>query len=215
MFDRLLEVDETNREQHHHLTKDDVCYHLGEYRQRAGYSFSKTNSLISNLKKTLDKKGQRGWSYKEKAIDTVAGNLRAILGKKAIEKWTFVPAPPSKIKTDPLYDDRLVKILQKMGAGYNIDIREMIYHLSSKEPDHTSDNRQSLSDLEANMRLDRSLLAPSPTNIIIFDDVLTTGAHFVVIKKLLKAQFPAARIIGLFVARRTFMTVEEMFSQVL
>ena len=38
--------------------------------------------------------------------------------------------------------------------------------------------------------------------IFIVDDVLTTGAHFVAAKSLLKRQFPETPVMGVFVARR-------------
>jgi predicted amidophosphoribosyltransferase len=46
------------------------------------------------------------------------------------------------------------------------------------------------------------LTVPPPTDIGLFDDVLTTGAHFRAAHSVLKRAFPNARIIGLFIARR-------------
>jgi predicted amidophosphoribosyltransferase len=42
----------------------------------------------------------------------------------------------------------------------------------------------------------------------IFDDVLTTGAHFKSVQSLLRDQFPQAQIIGLFIARRVPETAD-------
>lgn len=56
--------------------------------------------------------------------------------------------------------------------------------------------------LEASYTVDRRLLAPPPQIIAIIDDVLTTGAHFVAVRNILRQVFPETKIIGLFIARR-------------
>lgn len=56
--------------------------------------------------------------------------------------------------------------------------------------------------VEARYTLDRRLLAPVPQMIAIIDDVLTTGAHFVAVRNILRREFPDTKIIGLFIARR-------------
>ena len=50
--------------------------------------------------------------------------------------------------------------------------------------------------------VDEALTVPVPTSIAIVDDVLTTGAHFRAACAVLGARFPAAAVIGLFMARR-------------
>ncbi len=52
------------------------------------------------------------------------------------------------------------------------------------------------------MKLRKSLLEPTPDAIIIFDDVLTTGAHFKAVEAVLRTHFPELPIAGLFLARR-------------
>ena len=44
---------------------------------------------------------------------------------------------------------------------------------------------------------------PGPKGtVILVDDVLTTGAHFVAARNVILAQHPATRVIGFFIARR-------------
>jgi predicted amidophosphoribosyltransferase len=50
--------------------------------------------------------------------------------------------------------------------------------------------------------VDASLKAPPPSVIGLFDDMLTTGAHFRASEAVLQKAFPGVRIIGLFIARR-------------
>jgi hypothetical protein len=58
---RLREIDDQSRLDHSNLSADDKCLYLYEYTSGKDYSFSTTNSLISNLKK---KRGARGYQYK-------------------------------------------------------------------------------------------------------------------------------------------------------
>ena len=54
---RLTKIDGLMRDYHPHLTADDQCYFIGEYTADMGYSYSRTNSLISNLKRTWTARG--------------------------------------------------------------------------------------------------------------------------------------------------------------
>lgn len=76
--------------------------------------------------------------------------LRTTLAVGSNEGWlkaaTLIPVPPSKIEGDPLYDDRIFRV--------------------------------------------------------VFDDLLTTGAHFKAMKSALMERFAAAKITGVFLARR-------------
>jgi predicted amidophosphoribosyltransferase len=58
--------------------------------------------------------------------------------------------------------------------------------------------------------VDESVVAPPPQNILVVDDVLTAGAHFVAIKRRLRERFPSvSRIIGCFYARRAVQAPSE------
>ena len=54
------------------------------------------------------------------------GYASLLLNDKAREVLTFVPIPPSKAKSDPLYDDRMEQILRKIWPGQQIDMRELV-----------------------------------------------------------------------------------------
>jgi len=70
------------------------------------------------------------------------------------------------------------------------------------DPAHLSDDPRNISALLNKMRLDRSLLQPVPQAICVFDDVLTTGAHFKATQMWLRTEFPHVPLAGLFLARR-------------
>ncbi|MYG04622.1 MAG: hypothetical protein F4173_20800 [Acidobacteriia bacterium] len=102
--DRFTEIDELTRPDHYWLTDDDRCYFLGEYTAGRGYSYSQTNQLILNFKKSLDRQGKPEWHYKQSALLQAAASFRRALGKDP-PAHVFVPMPPSKARGDPLHDD--------------------------------------------------------------------------------------------------------------
>ncbi len=199
---RLTKIDDLTRPDHAYLGAEDECYFLGEYTARRGYAFSATNQLILNFKKSMDRRGKPEWKFKTRAIRTAAEALQTALIDKARETLTFVPVPPSKAKTDPLYDDRLVQMLRQMWPGQAVDVRELVVQPVSTNAVHDNVNRPTPAELRARYTIDRTLLQPEPKMIAVVDDVMTTGAHFVAMKSVLRAEFPAVKIVGLFIARR-------------
>jgi hypothetical protein len=52
----------------------------------------------------------------------------------------------------------------------------------------------------ANLEVDPTLAAPTPARIGIFDDVLTTGAHYRAARIVLSHRFPQVPVVGFFIA---------------
>lgn len=202
MYDRFLKIDELTRPDHNDIEPEDACYYLGEYTARGGFGASRTNDLIINLKKPVSRRGRPEWRYKQQAIQTIADDLRRILGRESIETFTFVPVPPSKARGDPEYDDRLAQILGRMADGLNADVRELVLQQESMDADHEGDYRASIQELVDNYYADQNLMEPAPERVFIFDDMLTNGRHFKAVCTVLFDHFPAVRCAGLFVARR-------------
>ena len=187
---------------HWHLTESDECYFLGEYTAGQGYQFSPTNQLILNLKKSPDRRGQTEWRYKEQAIREVATALRIAIKPEYLDRITFVPIPPSKAKSDPLYDDRITQVLKAIRPMPPLDIRELIVQSASTQAAHDSQHRPNPADIRSRYELDIALASPPLEMLLVVDDVLTTGAHFCAAKSLLTGQFPGTPVVGIFVARR-------------
>lgn len=202
MAERLTKIDDLTRPDHYFLGPEDKCYYIGEYTSRAGYVCSKTNNIVQNFKKPVDRKGLSEYYYKGTAISEIASTFRALINDKWIKEATLVPIPPSKAKNDPLYDDRLVQLLHKMCQGLNADIRELVLQRESLPAAHESSNRHSPDDLLEQYYIDDESAEPTPLVVGLFDDVLTTGAHYTAAKRLLSVRFPDISIIGLFYARR-------------
>ena len=202
---RLTKIDELMRCDHVHLDEDDECYFIGEYTARIGYTYSATNDLVLNFKKTMDRQGRAEWQYKKMAIRKAAAAFATALepsGQKTLDGVTFVPVPPSKARGDPLYDDRLTQMLNFVRPEPRLDVREVIVQEHSSDAVHSSESRLRPYEIEAMYRIDEALTKPVPEVLAVVDDVLTTGAHFRAAQTVLASRFPAIRIVGLFIARR-------------
>jgi len=200
-------VDDLLRPLYAHLATSDQVYFLREYTSGRGFTHSETNRLILNLKKSPDRRGRPEWHYKEQAIQHVAREFRDSLNLQRLHAVTFVPMPPSKCKGDPLYDDRMLRVLHAFDEERQLDIRELLILTESTEPAHATASRPTIEQLIANLAIDEDVAQPPPTSIALVDDVLTTGAHFVAAKRVLTTRFPGVSLRGLFVARRVFADV--------
>ena len=199
---RLTEIDPLTRRDHTYLEIDDTCYYFGEYTSGTGFAYSDTNNLISNLKKSVDRAGTDEWQYKVSAVQMVASTIRQALLPQDLEQITFVPIPPSKCKGDPLYDNRMIWILESVRSNPGLDIRELITQSQSTQAAHATSDRLTPDELRQIYNIDTSLVAPPPHSIALVDDLLTTGAHFRAAKSQLRVHFPGTSVIGIFVARR-------------
>jgi predicted amidophosphoribosyltransferase len=179
---------------------------LGEYTARRGFSYSPTNQLINNLKKKPHSASSRELQYKNLAINEIGLAFRKTLASEVnVEKLrasTLVPIPPSAISSDTRYDDRMLRVLDRMGAGLGLDIRELVKQYRSVPPAHECDARPSPQEIAENYYIDEDLSSPDPKIVWIFDDVLTAGSHYRAMKMVLRVRFPAISIAGFFVARR-------------
>lgn len=201
---KLQKIDEISFPDHPFIKEEDECYFILSYTSHKSYNYSDDNNTIINLKKTVDKKGTPEYKYKEKAIKQCAEYLMDIDVENIFSKEiTLVPIPPSKCKEDPLYDDRLIQIL-KIALGDKIDIKELIVQKESTKSVHFTEARLTIDQIKSNYKIDDEIKDNIKDTIILFDDVLTTGAHYVAAKEIIAKNFPEKRIIGLFIARRVF-----------
>lgn len=201
---KLQKIDEIALPDHSYLEWNDECYFILSYTSHKSFDYSLDNSIIINLKKSVLKRGTLEYKYKEEAINKCAGYLNYIsINNLFSNDVTFIPIPPSKSKNDPEYDDRLLLILNN-AFKENIDIKEFIIQNKSTEAVHLCGNRLTKEEIKSNYTVDEKLLSQTKGTIIIFDDVITTGAHYKAIKELILERFPQKRVIGLFIARRVF-----------
>lgn len=199
----LTKIDEITAKEHRFLTEDDICVFWGEYTARMGFKHSTTNNLIYNFKKNPIKKDQPEYRHKQEAIRHIANIFYSAIKSEFLEASTLIPIPPSKTKNHQEYDDRMIQVLQIISSrsNKNLDIRELIVQKVSTDPAHLSISRPQPEQIEENYEINENLIEPIPNRIILFDDLLTTGAHFVAAKSLIRKRFPSINIIGIFVAR--------------
>ncbi|MET4764216.1 hypothetical protein [Bradyrhizobium ottawaense] len=198
MVGLLQQIDETNRRDHWYLDEGDDCHYLYEYTAGKGWQGGDTNQLIHNLQK---KRNDGGYHYKAPAIARCARDLSAVLNAEWLAQATIVPMPPSKVKTDPAYDDRMVQVCRGIRAPAPPDVRELIEQIASTDT-FKGGNRKAPAELKQNYRIAENHLQNLRGIVGIFDDVLTTGSHFKAIKEMILERAPQTRVIGLFVARR-------------
>jgi len=198
-------VDDLLRGDHYHLSADDKCYFLREYTAGAGFSYSATNNLISNLKKSPEKRHLPEYFYKGEAIKQSVNELTAAIQQKwqKFDGWGIVPIPPSKAAAHELHDDRVWQIAKRLSAKLRIPAGKLLVTLKDREALHTRDRKRDVAVLIANIAVDENLATEREfKGLILLDDVLTTGATFVACKTVLKRRLPGVKVIGVFVARR-------------
>jgi len=198
---RLTKIDKSLRDDHPEVREEDNCYFLLEYTAQKGYNFSKTNSIISNLKKKPSDRDKSGYCHKGRCIHCVAELFRKTLNPKWLEQATLVPIPGSKAIGDPDYDNRIGQICNLIGP--NLDVRRLVKQKESTPASHTAEpgRRINTEELLSILYIDEDEAIPEPHDIGIFDDVITKGTHFRAVQMKLSERFPDARITGTFIAR--------------
>ena len=208
---RFRKIDDQNRGDHFYLGAEDECYYLHEYTAHKGFSHSPTNQLIVNLKK---RRGQGGFQYKAVAIRNCAAQLSTAIRPEWLSDAVLVPTPPSKVKTDPQYDDRVAQICRAIRTPNPANVRELVNQTKSMTASHEGE-RHKPDELKAAYQIDESLTSNMPDKIGIVDDMVTAGAHFRAMKDVLGARFPQAKIVGFFVTRRIHPNPFEGFEELL
>jgi len=179
-----------------------------EYTSGQRYDFSSTNQLIFNLKKKPSSRLTNPQAYKWKLRDI--RNCGIWLGQSLNVNWlkegTLVPTPPSKAKSDPDYDDRVLQICRAIPSATPLDIRELVIQRDSMRAAHECGpgERPTIEEIAANYMINEDVVAPPPKAIAIVDDMLTAGRHFKAMQRVLRHRFPDTMLLGLFITRRVF-----------
>ena len=202
--ERLLKIDLFDC---NYIASTDNCYYMFGYIVGQKPPYSPGNQLIRNFKKEVAKKNKpTEWRHKEAAIITVANLISKHLKLKNPDNAVFVPIPPSKSKDSAEYDDRLVQALIKVKEQIGIDYQDVLSMRQSLIPAHLSSENRSPEKYIENIEVDSRVNLDGKL-IIIFDDVITSGAHFKACQTVLKKQYPNAKIYGLFLGRSIHVQV--------
>jgi predicted amidophosphoribosyltransferase len=126
----------------------------------------------------------------------------------------FVPMPPSRARGDADYDPRIVQVLNSMSRpGRQLDIRDCLSFDGRHVASHDTDERPGPDELYAALHFDPVAGRPAepPETIVLFDDMLTTGAHFVAASRKMAEFFPGVPVVGYFIARRVLPNATDAF----
>lgn len=199
----LKRIEASSFSDHSYLVEGDECYYYGLFESGGGYSQSDTNSLILNFKKGVERRQNiYEWRHKEKAIRDASKIIAFGISQEWLKMATLVPCPSSKLKSDPLHDDRLLRTLIGIDIGQPLDIRELIIQTKPRKAMHQfSSVRYNPQELMDFWQIDEALTQPEPTHFGVFDDVLTNGTHFRAMKNILTQRFPGCDVVGVFLAR--------------
>lgn len=156
-------------------------------RVKGGHEKSEANQLISNLKMSSEVKTSKParWRYKLKAIQQFASELKSLLGGALDQNVPICFLPTSKKEGDPEFDPRwkmLEKSLLKLDSRFRIE--KPFEVIDSTEAYHSSGESRNPRTIQNNLKW-----LGFPQNdfkeIILIDDVLTTGAHFIAARNLI------------------------------
>lgn len=203
----LKKVDELGIRNCPYLTDSDECFYWHEYEARATFRHSDSNQFVWNFKKPLDANGQL---YKQRAIQSAAdlwtGLVEHVYSQNAAWQFEIVIMPTSKSREDALYDDRLLRTLEIVQQNLadspaEVSFIEVAHTRCSRIAAHQGGNRLSPNDLIRSWEIDLDKLAQISRDVIIFDDVLTTGSHFAALKQVIRQYRPTVEVRGVFLAK--------------
>lgn len=192
-LDRRLEWDASA------LSTNDICYYYYDHTE-GGYSQSRANQLVFNLKKPLTRRGKSDWHYKIEAIEAFAENLASLMVRvqKSPLSISLIAMPTSKNRQSDDYDDRIVQVVKQASDQTGIPWLDCFETLADTQPVHLGGTR-SATAIRNNLALNDSdeRLANYDACVLV-DDVLTSGSHFIACKELLKSTYPHLQVVGAF-----------------
>lgn len=209
-------IDSANRRDYHWLKESDRCGFFMEYTAGQGYRHSKANDFISNFKKkpSAAKSNPYVFRYKLSAIRESATAIAGVLSRST-SQYTLVPIPPSKAPSHTEYDDRCTQTLLLTSQnlkeqGIDIPVVDLVEQKKSTEAYHSSaggyrDPDVIMENYKIKDGLSKALIESVEDKgcVVLFDDVLTTGAHFKAVQAFVSQELDIGpeNCLGLFLAR--------------
>ena len=202
-------VTDMSASNHRCLEPSDICVYYRVKEKHVYGSFTETNSIVTNFKKkpSICRSNQRMTEYKEDGVRTITKDVLSLFSRKRSGRFLLVPAITSKACDDVEYDNRLVRVCRAVSDKLdNVDCLDLLSVNESIASAHAGGSRS--------IDFIRSKIVVSPgydlggyDYVFIFDDVLTTGAHFKACQLELEREY-GIRACGLFWAREE--TLEQL-----
>lgn len=174
------------------LQEEDKIYYWEFYDPVYLMGYTPASSLICNLKKTPD---DPHFQYRQKSLQEASEILECFLERTNLSAITIVPIPQSSCVGTFDYVSLLAEILD--GSKCEPDIQNLFCFKQKNEKTHYSSGRRDSQIIQANLRINEERLSSCKTKIVLFDDVLTTGAHFAACKNLILSCRPDVTVFGL------------------
>lgn len=186
--------------QHQYLNESDTAIFAREYTPGQGYQAGETNQLISNFKKCPTTKNTPQWYYREKAIEKFSTEFASLIKGENSKSLFVTSIPSSKMMSDPLYDRRFEDLFafMKHSCHFIQDCWPVMLN-TSVTPAHLGGSRDP-SIISGNYQW-RGFKKDTPEELWVFDDILTTGAHFRSYSDFCRNNGYSGKIIGVFWAR--------------
>lgn len=180
------------------------CYYARDYISKAGgFNRCITNSAILNFKKSPIADGQQ---YRTQAINLFAQEAQLLIDCKDNKTFTVTAIPSSKSKDDPNYDNRfedffnVLRVLRPC-----IKVQWPVRIKNSTDPTHLAKGIRDPKIIASNY-IYHGLTSDLPDSLLVFDDVLTTGAHFRAFKDFIRSSGYAGNVYGIFWAKAKSIT---------
>lgn len=202
-------IDRVNSFNHRALESSDVCLFLYTREKHAygeidqwSYAYRTVENFKISPKALASNPARR--KYKEGAIRTVANDLKRLFqAANQDARFLLVPAVTSKSRTDPDFDDRLIRVCSMVANRFpNVDSVEMLSMRQTMEPAHTGSGTRNADTLLSNIVVDRSVAIGDYACVLVFDDVISSGAHFKACERAIRAAYGSGVVVeGVFWAR--------------
>lgn len=204
----LIRMTDAMKRAHRYLEDEDECFVFGDYWQGMtfGASSPPMNRLIYDFKVRMPQFGTvpdaDALVRKAAAIQIIGRAWRELIPDHDLRGTCLVPIPPSRLLSSPLYDNRMGRVLDLIASGHpDVDVRDLIVLKREREASHLARKRPTAAAISLDYGLRRDRMQVRPACVAVFDDVVTSGAHFHICKKLLRSVWHDIRVVGYFVAR--------------
>jgi hypothetical protein len=182
------------------------------YTSGQGYSFSRTNDLISNFQKGPNAP-LKVLPHRNRAIATFVRELEQFFSLLT-DQYSFyiVPTSPSALRTNPQYDPRVEEVAERASQKFrHIEVASCVETIREIGKSKANTEPRSAERIYDTLRVIPEKLPPdnARTVALILDDVLTSGAHFEAIRRRLREHLQHTHIGGVFWAKAVHVTPDE------
>ncbi len=185
-----------------HIKPEDTCFCLGDH-----YEYNPANKrhhlsdTITNFKRAKKYRTSSAWPWRNRDVGIFADHVAKFAALKDQEPNTAIMAIPSSKKPDhPEYDSRFEDLFHKLFKKFGRHI-QLVTPIAIKEstPAAPLGGEKQPQDLLDNYSWQGEDLT-SIENILICDDLITTGAHFRAVSDFLRKNNYNNKITGLLFA---------------